>query len=76
MTNMTNQIADDDHQGKAVARVASAWRWDGELERLIADPGTLDRLPARFRVAAGHYATSKAAAEQLGVDTSDPKGTR
>jgi hypothetical protein len=76
MTDMTSQIADDDHRGKAVARVASAWRWDDEMERLAADRSVLDRLPAGRRTALGHYLTSKRAAEQLGGDVTDPKETK
>ena len=57
----------------ATQRIASAWRWDDDLERLAADPAVLDRLPPTNRIAVGHYVTSKRAAAAIGVDVTDPK---
>lgn len=62
----------NDHGVKATERVASAWRWDDELERLADNPALLDGLPPAKRVALGLYLTSKAAADKLGVDVTGP----
>jgi hypothetical protein len=82
---MTNTTTDPDDRARlATERVASAFRWDADLEALAADPTVLKQLPPAKRVALGHYLTSKAAARSLGVDvtgptdapTTDPKETR
>jgi hypothetical protein len=68
---MTTPI--DDHKTLAIRRIASAWRWDDQCERLAADPALLDGLPPAHRLALGTYETAKAAAESLGIDTSNPE---
>lgn len=73
---MTDQPTDQkDHERLAAERVASAWRWDPDLERLAADRGLLATLPPAKRIALGHYEVGKAAAAAIGVDVTDPKGT-
>lgn len=70
---MTASSDPDDHAARALERRASAWSWDGEMERLAADTTVLDKLPPARRVSLGHYLESKRSAEAFGIDTTAPK---
>lgn len=61
------------------ARIASAYRYDAEAERLLAlresHPEAYAALPSSTRTGLAYYSGSREAARALGVDVSAPTTT-
>lgn len=60
--------------------IARTFQYDADMERLLklreTNPERFERrTPIPTRVAMGYYASAKAAADSLGVDTDPPKDT-
>ncbi len=56
-------------------RLARAWEYDAEAERLAAlreDPARWAALPQASRLSVGYYVGAREAARALGIDTSAP----
>jgi len=70
----TQTRAERKAQGKA-----RAFRYNPDMERLLAHPELLDSLPmslaANQRLALGFYAGDKRAAQDAGLDVSGPEAT-
>lgn len=59
---------------KRARSIGHAWRYNSEIEHLIAHPELLDKLPARtaatYRMSIGSYKAAKETARELGLDVS------
>lgn len=59
---------------KRAGSIARAWRYDSQIEHLIAHPELLDKLAPRtastFRMSIGSYTSAKQIARDLGLDVS------
>lgn len=63
-----------ERQAKHLTDLAHAWRYDAGLEHAIELDGKGVEISASVRTQIGYYRQGKAAAEQLGMNTSAPEG--
>ncbi len=72
---LSKAYASRDPHEHAAQRLARAWEYDGEAERLAAlrgDPQRWSALPQASRLSVGYYLAAREAARSLGQDTSAP----